>query len=146
MGHDQGRRPPSRPPAAPSGLPGARAPLPRASRALPLRRRPAVAPRDGAIILGDLVGKLDMLHVECPKCGRAGDVASTAGVMPWPPGWSLPDNSGQNSILARDGLSAYDPGRVKTRSVLFVGGVSGDPGGIVRLGAANSAELVRADA
>ena len=66
-------------------------------------------PRDGAIILGDLVGKLDMLHVECPKCGRAGDVASTAGVMPWPPGWSLPDNSGQNSILARDGLSAYDP-------------------------------------
>jgi hypothetical protein len=34
----------------------------------------------------------------------------------------------------------------ETRSVLFVGGVSGDPGGIVRLGAANSAELVRADA
>src|ERR1019366_5225239 len=39
------------------------------------------------------------------------------------------------------GMSANDPGRVKTRSVLFVGGVSGDPGGIVRLGAANSAEL-----
>jgi hypothetical protein len=49
-------------------------------------------------------------------------------------------------FLAIGGLSAYDPGRVKTRSVLFVGGVSGDPGGIVRLGAANSAELVRADA
>jgi hypothetical protein len=43
-------------------------------------------------------------------------------------------------------LSVVGPGRVKTRSVLFVGGVSGDPGGIVRLGAANSAELVRADA
>jgi len=43
-------------------------------------------------------------------------------------------------------MSTHDPGRVKTRSVLFVGGVSGDPGGIVRLGAANSAELVRADA
>jgi len=42
--------------------------------------------------------------------------------------------------------SLKGPGRVKTRSVLFVGGVSGDPGGIVRLGAANSAELVRADA
>jgi hypothetical protein len=52
----------------------------------------------------------------------------------------------QRWILAYDGLSANDPGRVKTRSVLFVGGVSGDPGGIVRLGAANSAELVRADA
>src|ERR1035437_7583641 len=33
-------------------------------------------------------------------------------------------------------MSVIDPGRVKTRSVLFVGGVSGDPGGIVRLGAA----------
>jgi hypothetical protein len=29
-------------------------------------------PRDGAIIFGDLVGKLDMVRVECPKCGRAG--------------------------------------------------------------------------
>jgi hypothetical protein len=48
--------------------------------------------------------------------------------------------------IAALSLSADDPGRVKTRSVLFVGGVSGDPGGIVRLGAANSAELVRADA
>jgi hypothetical protein len=52
----------------------------------------------------------------------------------------------KGAFFARDGLSVYDPGRVKTRSVLFVGGVSGDPGGIVRLGAANSAELVRADA
>jgi hypothetical protein len=43
-------------------------------------------------------------------------------------------------------MSALVSGRVKTRSVLFVGGVSGDPGGIVRLGAANSAELIRADA
>jgi len=43
-------------------------------------------------------------------------------------------------------MSAMGPGRVKTRSVLFVGGVSRDPGGIVRLGAANSAELVRANA
>src|ERR1019366_3292696 len=33
-------------------------------------------------------------------------------------------------------MSLMGPGRVKTRSVLFVGGVSGDPGGIVRLGAA----------
>jgi hypothetical protein len=29
-------------------------------------------PRDGAIIFGDLIGKLDMLRVECPKCGRVG--------------------------------------------------------------------------
>jgi hypothetical protein len=29
-------------------------------------------PRDGAIIFGDLIGKLDMLRVECGKCGRAG--------------------------------------------------------------------------
>jgi hypothetical protein len=37
-------------------------------------------------------------------------------------------------------------GRVKTRSVLLVGDVSGDPGRIARLGAANSAESVREDA
>jgi hypothetical protein len=29
-------------------------------------------PRDGAIIFGDLIGKLDILRVECPKCGRSG--------------------------------------------------------------------------
>ena len=29
-------------------------------------------PRDGAIIFRDLVGKLDMLNVECDKCGRHG--------------------------------------------------------------------------
>ena len=45
-----------------------------------------------------------------------------------------------------DAMSEMGPGRVKTRSVLFVSGVSGDPGGIVRFGAANSVELVRADA
>jgi hypothetical protein len=29
-------------------------------------------PRDGAITFGDLIGKLDMLRVECPKCRRSG--------------------------------------------------------------------------
>ena len=29
-------------------------------------------PREGAIIFSDLIGKLDMLRIECPKCGRAG--------------------------------------------------------------------------
>jgi hypothetical protein len=29
-------------------------------------------PRDGAIIFRDLVGKLDVLNVECEKCGRHG--------------------------------------------------------------------------
>jgi hypothetical protein len=41
-----------------------------------LRRYPekwvAVMPRDGAIIFRDLVGKLDVLNVECEKCGRRG--------------------------------------------------------------------------
>jgi len=31
-----------------------------------------VMPRDGAIIFGDLIGKLDVLAVACAKCGRAG--------------------------------------------------------------------------
>src|SRR6516165_10187096 len=35
--------------------------------------RPArVMPRDGAIVFGDLIGKLDMLRVSCEKCGRDG--------------------------------------------------------------------------
>jgi hypothetical protein len=29
-------------------------------------------PRDGAIIFADLIGKLDVLAVDCDKCGRAG--------------------------------------------------------------------------
>jgi DNA polymerase III epsilon subunit-like protein len=29
-------------------------------------------PREGAIIFRDLVGKLDVLYVECEKCGRFG--------------------------------------------------------------------------
>jgi len=28
-------------------------------------------PRDGVIIFGNLIGKLDMLRIECPKCGRS---------------------------------------------------------------------------
>jgi len=29
-------------------------------------------PREGAIIFGDLIGRLDVLYVHCPKCNRAG--------------------------------------------------------------------------
>jgi len=29
-------------------------------------------PRDGAIIFSDLIGKLDMLRIECSKCGCSG--------------------------------------------------------------------------
>jgi len=32
-------------------------------------------PRDGAIIFGDLIGKLDVLRVACEKCGREGRYA-----------------------------------------------------------------------
>jgi hypothetical protein len=32
-------------------------------------------PRDGAIIFGDLIGTLDMLHIACDKCGRNGRYA-----------------------------------------------------------------------
>jgi len=36
-------------------------------------------PRDGAIIFGDLIGKLDMLRVECRNAGaQAG-----TGTTPW---------------------------------------------------------------
>ena len=32
-------------------------------------------PRDGAIIFGDLVGRLDALNISCDKCGRNGRYA-----------------------------------------------------------------------
>ena len=32
-------------------------------------------PRDGAIIYGDLIGKLAVLNVACEKCGRKGRYA-----------------------------------------------------------------------
>ncbi len=31
-----------------------------------------MTPRDSAIIFGDLIGKLDVLRIECQKCGRSG--------------------------------------------------------------------------
>jgi len=33
-------------------------------------------PRDGAIIFRDIVGRLDVLNVECDKCGRKGKYTS----------------------------------------------------------------------
>ena len=36
--------------------------------------------RDGAIIFGDLIDKLDVLHVACEKCGRKGRYA-VAGLI-----------------------------------------------------------------
>jgi hypothetical protein len=43
----------------------------------PLRRSQVkagavVVPRDGAIIFGDMIGKLGTVRVECAKCGRSG--------------------------------------------------------------------------
>jgi hypothetical protein len=35
-------------------------------------------PRDGAIIFRDIVGKLDVLNVECDKCGRRGRTVTVA--------------------------------------------------------------------
>ena len=34
--------------------------------------------RDGAIIFADLIGKLDVLYVHCPKCSRAGPLSGAA--------------------------------------------------------------------
>jgi len=37
-----------------------------------LREKTLLMPRDGATIFGDLIGKLDTVHVACGKCGRSG--------------------------------------------------------------------------
>jgi len=33
-------------------------------------------PREGAIIFRDLVGKIEMLNIECDKCARESGIAS----------------------------------------------------------------------
>jgi hypothetical protein len=33
----------------------------------------------GAILFGNLIGKLDVLRVQCPKCGRAGQYRLALG-------------------------------------------------------------------
>jgi hypothetical protein len=38
-------------------------------------------PHDGEIIFSDLIGKLDLLRVECAKCGRAGRWISLANMI-----------------------------------------------------------------
>jgi hypothetical protein len=44
-------------------------------------------PRDGAIIFGDPIAKLDMLRVACDKCGRKGrDAKVLASVIHHPDG------------------------------------------------------------
>ena len=45
------------------------------SALLPFDRYARTMPRDGAIIFGDLVGKLDVPEVACDKCGRNGRYA-----------------------------------------------------------------------
>jgi hypothetical protein len=37
-----------------------------------MNTRPSPMPRNGALIFGDITGKLDLLRIECAKCGRAG--------------------------------------------------------------------------
>ena len=52
---------------------------------------------EGAIIFRDIVGKLDVLRVECDKCGRKGQYrvdhlieqyGIDAKLFDWEPGWS----------------------------------------------------------
>ncbi len=37
----------------------------------------------GAIIFGDLIGKLDVLRIECPKCGARADTGSPDLITPY---------------------------------------------------------------
>ena len=46
---------------------------------------------NGAITFGDLVGKLDVLHVTCTKCGRAGRYPVAALVARYGADAGLPD-------------------------------------------------------
>jgi hypothetical protein len=48
-------------------------------------------PRDGAIIFSDLVGKLDVLAVECSKCERRGRYAVRRLIEQHGPGGKIVD-------------------------------------------------------
>jgi hypothetical protein len=61
--------------------------------------------RSGAITLGDLAGRLDLLRVGCSKCARAGQYRVTALIERYGPDMGLPD--------WKDAITADCPRRAK---------------------------------
>jgi hypothetical protein len=65
-------------------------------------------PRDGAIIFRDLVGKLEVLRLECDKCGRHGRYrldrlieqdGIDAKLFDWEPEADCPRKQAKNSTI-----------------------------------------------
>ena len=65
-------------------------------------------PRDGAIIFGDLIGKLDIVRVECPKCGRAGQYRLADLIMRYEKLFAFTDDVAAN-CTRRHARSDNDP-------------------------------------
>jgi hypothetical protein len=72
--------------------------------AIDFHTRRLLMPRDGAIIFGDLDGKLDVLAVACDKCGRVGRYSLQR----------LIDDRGRNGHVIDwlDGLTAECPKKI----------------------------------
>jgi hypothetical protein len=47
----------------------------------PIANEHGSMPREGAIIFSDLIGKLVMLRIECPKCDRPGQYQLADPIM-----------------------------------------------------------------
>jgi hypothetical protein len=62
-------------------------------------------PRDGAITFSDLIGKVDMLRVQCEKCGRMGQYSVRR----------LIERQGRDAKVIdwKDGLVADCPRKIK---------------------------------
>jgi hypothetical protein len=48
-------------------------------------------PRSGSVTLGEIAGRLEMLRVECPKCGRAGQYRVMRLMKECGPGTLMPE-------------------------------------------------------
>jgi hypothetical protein len=76
--------------------------------------------REGAVIFRDLVGKLEMLNVECEKCGRRGRYRLDRPIerygidakrLDWEPGAARPRKRAKN-LNAQCGARCPDPPKV----------------------------------
>jgi hypothetical protein len=77
-----------------------------------ISRRAVKNPRDGAIIFGDLIGKLDMLRIDCPKCGRSGRYRLADLLMRYGRNEKKAAKNYRQALRRRDGSSgAASPGR-----------------------------------
>jgi hypothetical protein len=77
-------------------------------------------PREGAIIFRDIVGKLDLLRVECDKCGRRGQCGIDGLLKQYGPDIAMPDLRHELAQRAIRAKLSMRTGRAADRILCFL--------------------------